>query len=112
MPGPRPKTRKRPASDDQDWFMLILESFSLGGMAVFVAMAAILVLVGLYTYLVWPLTKWDLADVNLAKLISLGEYVLVVIFVAGTAAGFWCFSGAAFRQRPDQRRGNAVSRLK
>jgi hypothetical protein len=89
--------------------MLVFESLSAGGMAVFVALSAVLVLVGIYTYLVWPLTKWDLADVNAGRLASWGEFALIVIFAAGSAAGFWCFSGAAFREKIGRRRNNAVS---
>jgi hypothetical protein len=114
MPGPRPKakTKKRPTSDEQGWGMLAFESLSAGGMAVFVTMAAVLVLVGIYTYFVWSFTHWDLADVNLERFIVWGDYALLLIFAAGSAAGFWCFSGAAFREKTGQRRTNAVSRLK
>jgi hypothetical protein len=112
MPGPRPKPKKQPASDEQGLGMLFFESLSAGAMAVMAAMAATLVLVGIYGYFVWSFTHWDLADVNLAMLDSWGKYVLIGIFAGGSAAGFWCFSGAAFREKTGQRRSNAVSRLK
>jgi len=79
--------------------MLVFESVSAGGFAVFLVLAAVLVLVGFYTYLVWPFTKWDLADPSLDRLLLWSEYALILIFIAGAAAGFWCFSGEAFRQK-------------
>lgn len=109
MHRPAPKPRKRPASGQQDWGMLIFESLSAGGIAVLLAMAATLVLVGIYTYFVWTFTNWDLAGVKLEKF---GSYALLSIFALGTGAGFWCFSGAAFREKGSPRRQSSVLRPK
>jgi len=79
--------------------MLIFESLSLGTFAVLVVMAGVLVLVGAYVYLVWPLTGWDLVEVSVEKLDLWSEFALGLVFMAGSAAGFWCFSGAAFRPK-------------
>ena len=78
--------------------MLWFESFSAGTVAVFIVTLAILVVVGVYSMIVWPLTKWDLSNVNPEKCRSGLEYGLILIFVMGSAAGLWCFSGAAFRR--------------
>jgi hypothetical protein len=94
-----PRKRKRPASDEQDWGMLIFESLSAGGIAVFLAFVVVLVLAGVYGLVVWPLTHWDLAHVNGG---SWWKGALGLIFALGTIIGFWCFSGAAFKSRPGQ----------
>jgi uncharacterized membrane protein (Fun14 family) len=113
MPGPRPKPKtQRPTSDEQGLGMLIFESLSAGGFAVFITLSAVLILVGIYVYLVWPLTRWDLADVNVEKFTSWSEIALIVIFAAGSALGCWCFSGAAFREKIGRRRNPTVSRSK
>jgi len=93
------RTSKRPAGDQQGWGMLVFESFSAGAVAVLVALVLALVLVGLYDYLVWPLTKWDMTEVNPETFFTWSKYGLEAIFAGGTAAGFWCFTGAAFRKR-------------
>ena len=92
--------KRRPqARNDQGLLMLLFESLSAGAVAVFILISALLAAVGLYTIIVWPLTKWDLANINPEKLRRSLDYVLTAIFVAGTATGLWCFSGAAFRGR-------------
>jgi hypothetical protein len=93
---------KGPASDQQGLGMLLFESLSAGGIAVFVALTAVLVLVGIYSYFVWPFTHWDLSTLKLENG-SWWEYALGLIFAAGSAFGFWCFSGAAFRRNTGQR---------
>jgi hypothetical protein len=99
MPSTVSRNRKRPASDQQGVAMLVFESLSAGGIAVFLALVTMLVLVGIYSYFVWPFTHWGLAQLQLAD--DTGwEYALAIIFAAGSAAGFWCFSGAAFRKKP------------
>jgi len=89
--------------------MLVFESLSAGGIAVFAAMTAVLILVGIYSYFIWSFTHWDLANVSLEN-DAWWEYGLGIIFAAGSAAGFWCFSGAAFREKGSQRRGDRASR--
>lgn len=76
--------------------MLIFESLSAGGIAVFMALTAVLVLVGIYSYFVWPFTHWNLAGVENG---AWWQYALGAVFILGTALGFWCFSGAAFRRK-------------
>jgi len=90
--------------------MLIFESLSAGGIAVFAALMGVLVLVGIYSYFVWSFTHWDLTDLKLDDG-PWWKYALGLIFAAGSAAGFWCFSGAAFREKAGQQRSDAASRL-
>src|ERR1019366_2447564 len=111
MPRAIPRNGKRPASDQQGLGMLVFESLSAGGIAVFVALVAVLVLVGIYSYFIWPFTYWDLANLKLENG-SWWEYALGLIFAAGSAAGFWCFSGAAWRETAGTRRHNSISRPK
>ncbi len=92
--------KRRPqAKDDQGVFMLLFESFSAGAVAVLIVILALLSVVGVYTIIVWPLTKWDLSNINPEKLRHGLEYVLTAVFIAGTLMGLWCFSGAAFQRK-------------
>ncbi len=96
----------RPDPADQHWGMLLFESLSAGAMALAVGIAAVLALVGIYGMLVWPLTFWDLAHLGLEKYSSWGNTVLWSVFAGGSMAGYWCFSGAAFKNR-SRRAGKA-----
>jgi hypothetical protein len=84
--------------------MLIFESLSAGVAAILVAAVALLVLVGLYDYIVWPLTKWDFAGVNVEQFRPWWQWAAGLTFATGTLAGFWCFSGAAFRPKKAEQR--------
>jgi hypothetical protein len=83
--------------------MLMFESLSAGVVAVAVGIAAVMTLVGVYVVLVWPLTFWDLADPKYRKYDSLTETILWSVFAGGSLAGYWCFSGAAFKDRPKRK---------
>jgi hypothetical protein len=89
--------------------MLIFESISAGGIAVLLTFVALLVLAGIYCLVVWPLTHWDLAHVDVG---SWWKGALGLIFAAGAIAGFWCFSGSAFRAKAGTGRRNSASRSK
>ena len=93
----RPGVPKRPDPTDQFWGMLVFESLSAGAMALLAGLAAVMILVGVYVIVVWPLTFWDLADVQWEKYGSWAQTVLWSVFAGGTMAGYWCFSGAAFK---------------
>jgi hypothetical protein len=80
--------------------MLMFESLSAGVIAVAVGLAAVMTVVGLYLVIVWPLTFWDLANLGLEKYGEWTDTVLWSVFAGGSLAGYWCFSGAAFRFRP------------
>jgi len=60
---------------------------------------AVLTIVGVYLLIVWPLTFWDLANLGLEQYGSWAATVLWSVFAGGTVAGYWCFSGAAFRNK-------------
>jgi len=102
---------KPPARDEQIWPMLIFESLSAGGIAVLLVLGLALVLVGFYVGIVWPLTKWDLAHINQQTYLRWCEGTLWLIFAAGSGAGFWYFSGAAFREKPARTAGNTPPRI-
>lgn len=76
--------------------MLLFESASAGVMAIFVGFMAVLLVVGIYVIVVWPLTFWDLADLHLERYGSWIKPVLLSVFGGGTLGGFLCFSGLAF----------------
>jgi hypothetical protein len=89
--------------------MLLFESVSAGGIAVLAAILAILLLVGVYSELVWPYTKWDLASLDPGTSQHYLEYLLGAVFAAGSALGFWSFSGAAFRGHGSRHHSSALA---
>jgi hypothetical protein len=80
--------------------MLLFESLSAGVMTTAIGLAVVMAVVGAYATLVWPLTFWDLACLGLEKYSSLANTAIWSIFAGGSLAGFWCFSGAAFKNKP------------
>ena len=84
--------------------MLLLESLSGGVLTLAIGIAAVLALVGIYGIIVWPLTFWDMANLGLEKYAEWGHTVLWSVFAGGSLAGYWCFSGAAFKNRSDKDR--------
>ena len=95
----RPGAVRRLDPTDQHWSMLMFESLSAGVMAVFVGFVAVLLVVGVYVIIVWPLTFWDLANLALERYQSWVETALWSVFGGGTLAGYWCFSGHAFKSK-------------
>jgi hypothetical protein len=79
--------------------MLLFESCSAGVFAIGVGIAAVLAVVSLYAVVVWPLTLWDLANLGLEEYDTYATTALWSVFAGGTLAGYWCFSGTAFRHR-------------
>jgi hypothetical protein len=57
-----------------------------------------MLVVGVYAVFVWPLTFWDLANLGLEKYAEYGNTALWSVFAGGTLAGYWCFSGEAFKK--------------
>jgi hypothetical protein len=83
--------------------MLMFESLSAGAIAMGIGIAAVLIVVCIYAVVVWPLTFWDLAGSGLDKYASWMDTVLWSVFAGGSLAGFWCFSGAAFKAQPKRK---------
>ena len=96
---PRPGSG-RPDPTDQHWTMLLFESLSAGIMAVTVGLTAVMLVVGVYVIIVWPLTFWDLANLGLDQYAAWTNTVLWSVFGGGSLAGYWCFSGTAFKSKP------------
>ncbi|HLV88514.1 MAG TPA: hypothetical protein VKV39_16130 [Candidatus Sulfotelmatobacter sp.] len=84
--------------------MLVFESLSAGAIAIGIGLASVLIVIGLYSVVVWPLTFWDMASLGLEKYSSWTNTILWSIFAGGSLAGYWCFSGAAFRDRSKNKR--------
>jgi hypothetical protein len=80
--------------------MLVFESLSVGVMAIAVEFAAVLLVVGVYAVLVWPLTFMDVANVGAREFDSWARTVLWPVFAGGSPAGYWCFNGSAFKEKP------------
>jgi len=104
---PRGGPAQRPDPTDQHWSMLLFESLSAGVLAIAVGMAAVMIVVGIYVTVVWPLTFWDLANLGLEKYAAWTNTVLWSVFAGGSLAGYWCFSGAAFKDRRKRKAGVA-----
>jgi len=83
--------------------MLLFESLSAGVLAIAVGLGAVMLIVGVYAVIVWPLTFYDLANLGLEAYDSWANTVLWSIFAGGTLAGYWCFSGAAFKEKPKRK---------
>ena len=96
---PRSATGRRGDPADQHWSMLLFESLSAGVMAVAVGFVITMAVVGVYVILVWPLTFWDLANLGLEKYGSWVDTLLWSVFAGGSLAGYWFFSGAAFKAK-------------
>jgi hypothetical protein len=103
VPRPRAVSATKPDPTYQHWGMLLFESLSAGVMAVAVGMGAVLIVVGVYVIIVWPLTLWDLASFGGENYMSWADTVLWSTFAGGSLAGYWCFSGAAFKNKPKAR---------
>jgi hypothetical protein len=82
--------------------MLLFESCSAGVAALFVGGLAVLAVVGIYTLIVWPLTMWDIR-IPAEQYESWASTVLWSVFGGGTLAGFWCFSGWAYKSKAKPR---------
>lgn len=95
----RSRIPRRSDPTEQHWSLLLFESLSAGIMAVVVGLSAVLVAVGLYVIIIWPLTFWDLANLGLERYSSWVNLVLWSIFAGGSLGGYWCFSGAAFKSK-------------
>jgi hypothetical protein len=95
--------------------MLLFESCSAGIVAIFVGFVAVLSVVGVYALVVWPLTMWDIR-VPTEQYESWASTVLWSVFAGGTLAGYWCFSGRAFKSkakpRPVPTRNRAVTKAR
>ena len=102
----RLKSPQDSAEADQHWSMLVFESLSAGVMAVLVGLLAVMVIVGVYVIVIWPLTFWDLTNSGLEKYGAWVNTVLWSVFAGGSLAGFWLFSGAAFKTKPARKASN------
>ena len=92
--------------------MLLFESLSAGVFAVGIGLAGVMIVVGLYVMIVWPLTFWDLANLGLEQYASWTDTILWSVFAGGTLAGYWCFSGNAFKSKVKARVPAAPTRTR
>ena len=79
--------------------MIAFESFGFGASAILMVIAAVLVIVGFYVQVIWPLTDWDMVEVSFDAWKPAMKAALVLIFFAGTAVGFAMVTGAAFQKK-------------
>jgi len=69
-----------------------------GSLAVAALFLLVLAAVWAYAQFVWTFTHWDLAEFDLMAYKHLAYLVVGTTFAAGTGAGLWCLSGAAWRK--------------
>jgi hypothetical protein len=84
----------------KEWVMVLFESVAVGMMAVILLLAAVLLLIGLYVQLIYPLTNWDFVSVSLEQYSSAVTAILTGVFLAGFAVGYWYISGNAWKKMP------------
>ena len=100
----RPSTARRPDPLDQHWGMLIFESLSAGVLTIFIVFALVLIAVGVYGVVVWPLTFWDLANLGLGRVRLLGSLPCCGrSSPAALSPGYYVFSGDAFQAKQKAR---------
>ena len=78
--------------------MVLFESFGFGMLAILITLSVVLLAVGIYVQVIWPLTDWDLVNVSLTPYGSLASTILLAIFAFGSGLGFWFVSGAAWKR--------------
>jgi hypothetical protein len=99
----RPAAVRRPDPLHQHWGMVIFESLSAGVLTIFLVFALILIAIGVYGVVVWPLTFWDLANLGLEEYGSWVNTIVWSLFAGGSLAGYYVFGGAAFRAKQKAR---------
>ena len=103
--GATPSASQRPSQPPPNsgaidhWSYVLFYSMGIGTLAVGALLFTVLLAVWLYGQFVWTFTQWDLADVRLTPFKSLAYLVIAATFLAGTGAGFWIFSGAAWKNQ-------------
>jgi hypothetical protein len=85
------------------WSAVLFYSMGVGAVAVAALFLAVLAAVWFYGQFIWSFTHWDLAGVRLAPFKRLAYLIVGGTFTAGTCAGLWCFSGAAWRSHTSVR---------
>ncbi len=83
--------------------MVIFESLSVGVLTIFVVFALVLIALGVYGMLVWPLTFWDLASLGMEQYGPWVDTVVWSLFAGGSLAGYYVFGGAAFKAKQKAR---------
>ncbi len=82
----------------------------IGAIAVAALLFTALMGIWMYGQFVWTFTHWDLADVRLTPYKSLAYIIVAGTFVAGTCAGLWIFSGAAWKNQKSAKPGPTRAR--
>jgi hypothetical protein len=77
--------------------MLAFQSLSAGALALMASGVLVMVVVGVYVLVIWPLTLWDISAAGWGKYSTWGVTILWSVFIGGSLAGVWVFSGAAFK---------------
>ena len=89
----------RPATGITRARMLFFASMSGGLLALFVGFILLIVFVGIYAGLIWPLTFWDLASLGLEKYGNWTGTMVLSVFAGGAFAGYLGFSGNPHRAK-------------
>lgn len=79
--------------------MLLYAGFSTGVVTLVAGFGVLLTAVGVYTIVVWPLTFWDLASLQLEKYSSWSTTIVASLFAGGSLAGMCYFGGVLSRRK-------------
>jgi hypothetical protein len=93
-----PPTQTAKPDPLKHWAMILFESLSFGVLAILLVAGVVLLAVGIYVQLIWPLTEWSLVSVNLDSYRPLIDAALLSIFGFASGLGFWFVSGAAWKR--------------
>jgi hypothetical protein len=93
----------KPGGAVDHWTFVLVYSLGIGSLAVVALLIGALIVVWLYSQFVWTLTQWDLSQVPVRPFRAFAMFVMLGVFVTGTCAGLWCFSGIAW-SKPENKR--------
>jgi hypothetical protein len=93
----RPRSARSRNGTDQHWSMLLFQSLSAGALALMACGAMVMVVVGVYVLVIWPLTLWDISSGGWERYSAWIVTTSWSVFIGGSLAGVWVFSGVAFR---------------
>jgi hypothetical protein len=109
-PGPSPSLAQQDSGAIDHWSVVLFYSMGIGTLAVVALLFAVLIVVWMYSQFIRTFTHWDLADVRLTSVKSFAYFLVLTTFVGGTCAGWWFFSGAAWKTRKGARASSGHAR--
>jgi hypothetical protein len=104
-----PPTQEKIGGAIDHWTIVLVYSLGVGTVAVAVLLLAVLAAVWLYGQFIWSFTHWDFSEVRLRPFKPFADFVIFGVFLAGTCAGLWCFSGIAW-SKPQNKHSKSTTK--